>query len=111
MTGNMVSEGSVTIANGATTSGVQNCINGALIGIVMPAAFTGTSISLTASSSATGTFTPVYNSSGIQVAIQVGTSRTILFSPTDFIGLKYVKLVSNGAEAADRSIICILRAL
>ena len=101
----------VTIASGQQISGVLDTFGMSLVGIRMPAAFTGTTLTFQESNSSTGTFRDVYNASGNQLSIPVSTNRTILFTPSDFAGLRYVKIKSGSSEAADRSINVILRGL
>ncbi len=106
-----VTTATVTIANGATDSGAVNVQHASIVGIRTPAALTGTSFTLQDSDDGT-TFYPVYDASGSPVTISVGTSRTILFTASDFIALnKYLRFVSSGAEAAERSITVLLRGI
>jgi hypothetical protein len=107
---NITYETTVTIASGATTSGAVDLLGMVLVGIIMPSAFTGTSITFQASPD-NSTFTAVYNSAGTQLTATVSTSRTILFSPGDFVGVRNLKLVSGSTEGGSRIITLILRKL
>ena len=104
--------GAVTIANADTKSDPIHCKNADLVGLLMPAAFTGASVSFETSNTSDGTFSPVYDSAGVLVSATAGTNRIITLPPSAtaaFLG--YVKVVSAQAEAAERSIIPITRNL
>ena len=93
-----------TIPNGQTVSD-PIAVHSSLIGIVMPAAFTGTAISFQGSADGV-TYQPVYNDSGSLASVVVAASRAI---GLDAFALAlapwaYIKLVSNAAEAAVRAI-------
>ena len=99
-----------TIAASATTSGACDCGNMNIVGIITPAALTGTALTLKASVDGTNFF-DVYDSGGTQVSVTVSTSRYISLVPSDLASMDYVKVVSGSAEAAEREIILIVRAL
>lgn len=109
---NLVQHKSVVIANGATTSGAIELEGGAtIVGIRLPSAFTGTSITLTESTSTTGTFQAVYDNTGTQITFTVAASRTVLIDPSYTLGLRFIKLVSGSSEGADRTIQVIIKEL
>jgi hypothetical protein len=95
---------SAVIASGQTKSGVIDLSGCVLVGILTPAALTGTSFSFEASTAADGTFLPVYDISGNPVSVDVGTSRFIAILPSDLAGIQYLKLVSGSSEGAQRII-------
>lgn len=99
-----------TIANGATTSDVVHLRDHAMVGLIMPAAFTGTTITFTASDSPTGTFVPVYDSDGNQISVAVAVSRALGLSGAEADALapfQFVKLVSGSTEGAERLVIVV----
>lgn len=98
----------VVIANGATTSAALELEGHALVGIEMPSAFTGTTITFTGSLDNT-TFVALYNSDGTQLSVPVSTSRMILFCPGDFVGPKWIKVVSGSTEGAARTLCLVTR--
>lgn len=103
---------SVVIASGGTTSGAIELEGSAtLLGIRLPAALTGTAITLTESTSLTGTYQAVYDNTGTQLTFVVAASRTVMIDPSYTIGLKFVKLVSGSSEGADRTIQLIIKEL
>lgn len=97
----------LTIANGATTSDAFAAGGLAMFGIIMPAAFTGTSITFTVSSTFAGTYVPLYDSTGTAVtATTAGTSRAI-DCPTQLAAFPFWKIVSGSTEGGARSIVVI----
>jgi len=100
---------SVTIASGQTKSSAFSLHGAVLFGLRIPAAITGTSISLEESDKIDGTFRPVYDSTGTLVSVPVSASRTCVFPPAAVHGLKFIKLVSSASEGTDRAIGVISR--
>jgi len=97
-----------TISSGQTTSDIVTLNGFGMVGIILPAALTSTSMTFTGSQDGTN-FSALYNTSGTQLNITVAASRIILFSPGDFVGVNYLKLVAGSAEGADRTIQVISR--
>lgn len=93
---------SPTIASGGTTSTSVDARGFSTFGIVMPAQFTGTAISFEVSDD-NATFQALYDASNALVTVTVTASRSYA-SPTALDVWPYWKIVSNGAEAADRTI-------
>jgi len=98
----------VTIAINTTTSDVIDLGSNGFVGIILPSAFTGTAITFTGSID-NSTFTALYNSSNSAFSIAVAASRYYILNPADFLGTRYVKLVSNASEAAARTITVVTR--
>ena len=94
----------VTIASGQTKSaGVDLGKGNRLMGLQLPSAMTGASMSFEASLDGTA-YVPVYDIGGGSVhSITIGTSRYIPLDPRVFASVQYVRLVSASSEAADRS--------
>lgn len=93
-----------TIASGQTTSPEVDLGGSTLVGLFMPAAFTGTAITFTTAATTGGTFVAVYDSSGNAISATVSTSRYVALSPTTFAGLRFIKLVSGSSEGGNRTI-------
>lgn len=97
-----------TIASSAQTSD-SIALNGfGMVGLILPSALTSTTMTFTGSQD-DSTYTALYNTSGSQLSITVAASRLILFTPGDFVGINYIKLVSGTAEGGSRSISVISR--
>lgn len=97
------------IANGQQESATINQGGFSLCGVLIPAAFTGTSISFEASIDNV-TFYPVYNTiAGVLLSYVVAPSRYIAIDPKDFHGIQYLKIKSGSAEGAARTLVASLK--
>lgn len=101
---------SPVIANGQTASGAISTAGLSLVGIKLPAAFTGTTLTFTACDTLGGTYVPVYNSAGV-VSYTVAASRYVAIDPKDFQGISFLKIVSGSAEGAARTLVCSLKGI
>jgi hypothetical protein len=102
--------GTVTIASGQTTSGAIDLTDQEkLLAVTIPAEFTGTTITFTASVDGS-TYLPVYYE-GTQYSVSVGTSRFIALDPRVFASANYVRIVSGSSEGAGRSVGIVVRAV
>lgn len=99
-----------SIASSTTTSPAFATSGLSLVGIQLPAAFTGTAVSFLVATSLAGTYQPLYNSAG-QVSYTVAGGRFIAINPQDFYGVQFLKIVSNGTEVATRALTCLLKGL
>lgn len=99
-----VSVTTVTIANGATTSTAYTLpANKRLLGVQMPAAFTGTAITFEQSSDDGTTYQQVYNA-GSAYSLSVTASKYHAISAEVFDGCRVIRLVSGSTEAATRTV-------
>lgn len=98
----------VVIAIGETVSTAADLLGVTPIGIITPAALTGTALTIKLSKDNV-TFYDFYNTSGSQVSITASTSQWIGLVAGDFAGARYMKLVSGSAEGAERSIQLVVR--
>lgn len=95
----------VTIANGGTNSTSVDISRHTLAGIEFPAALTGTGVTLQVSQD-DSTFNTVYQGSG-DVTITKQNSKLVMvgstFKTLEGLG-KYLRVVSSGAEGAERTL-------
>ena len=98
----------VVIASGETVSTSGTLYGNTLCAIATPAALTGVTLTFQASADNT-TFYPIYDSFGVELSITVSTSQWIVVDPADFASTAFVKVVSSGAEGADRTIQLVVR--
>lgn len=98
-----------TIANAGTKSAAINMGGLGLVGIVIPAAFTGTALTFEVCDTADGTFAPLYNSSNTLVSMTIAQGRSYAVDPALFQGYAFIKFVSGSAESAARTITYTLR--
>lgn len=99
---------SALISNGQQVSQAIDMAGNTLTGLIMPSSFTGTSITFQSSVDNT-TFIDMYDTAGNALSVTVAANRWVAFAPQDFAGVRYLKLKSGSAEAADRSITLVLR--
>jgi len=93
-----------TIANGATESSAIGIAGSVLTGLVIPAAFTGTSISFLAEQ-VDGAGFSVVKKDGVTFSYVVAAGDILKFQfPATFVGINNIKIVSNAAEAAARTV-------
>jgi len=98
-----------TILAGAPGGGVSNAID--LKGVAgggyqIPAAITNTTATFQVSADGT-TYTPLRDSSNSDVTRTIAASKAYAL-PDELFGWRYAKLVLNGNEAADRTILLSL---
>lgn len=101
---------SAVIANAGTKSAAVDLGGLTLVGIHLPATFTGVALTFETCDTLTGTFQPLYNGSG-QVSYTVAQARSYAIDPKDFYGVRYLKVVSGSSEAAERTMTLRLKGL
>jgi hypothetical protein len=83
-----------------------------LVGIKLPATFTGTAITFEASDAIDGTFVAVKSTtSGTALSYTVAQNTWVALDPKDFYGLNFIKIVSGSDEAANRALVLSLKGL
>lgn len=101
-----------TILSGASLSDSIEVDGSAIVGVVMPAAWTAANLTFQASHDDT-TFNNVYDEFGTEKTVSASTSRYIPLNPADFAGADSIKVRSGTSgtavnQGADRSIIFVL---
>jgi hypothetical protein len=105
-----ISYAAVSIANGATTSSAITLdANRIPLSIRTPAVMTGTALTFEASTDADGTaYYPLYDESTLySITISTSAARVYAFKRSVMDGVKQIKVVSNGTEAAARSLVLV----
>jgi hypothetical protein len=101
-----------TITSGQSASAAVDLSGNVLCGLFMPASLTGTSFTLQASTSLTGTYQTVQKDEA------GGGDYTITYTANKYVpltnlaitaALRFIKLVSSSSEGADRSILLAVR--
>lgn len=93
----------VKIAQSNQISDIVDCQGASPVGMVIPSAVTGTSISFFASlDAAPNTFMQMTDAGGTDISVGVTANRYIPLDPSLFAGVQYLQIKSNSAEAADR---------
>lgn len=103
----------VTIANGASLSGILELGGGILTGMILPAAWTAAGITFQGSVDGTN-FYNLYDEFGAEITLTVDASRYIRLNPTDNYSIPYMKLRSGTSgsavnQGADRILTLIIR--
>lgn len=93
-----------TILNGGTTTDAILLYGCTAVKFLIPAAFTGTTITINGSIDGGVTYNPLYNSSGSQISYTVTTGGLYALNPLDLVGCDAIKLVAS-AQAAQRTIL------
>lgn len=78
-----------------------------LVGIQLPASFTGTSLTFTVATASGGTFQTMKDGAGNSVSKTVAQGQYIGIDPTLFRGVRFFKVVSGSTETSDRSLTVI----
>ena len=100
-----------TIAISTTTSAAIQMQGLSLVGIQLPAAFTGTALTFQVSVDGV-TYQPLYTStSGTALSYTVAAGHYVAINPQDFYGANYIKIISGSSEAAARTLSVILKGL
>ena|SRR4030066_2471764 len=94
-----------------TTSAEIDLAGTTLCGLHMPAAFTGTTLTFSASSASGGTFLVMQDGLGNNISKTVSASAYIALDPADFAGVRFLKIISGSTELAARSIILATRSV
>jgi hypothetical protein len=107
--------GNAVIANGSTTSNAVDlgvsAPDGGLVGFVMPAAFTGASVSFQVSVD-DSTYQALNDSANSAVSVTVTAGKTYGFKAdvrSCFVGFRFIKFVSASSEGGARTIIPIVK--
>ena len=107
---------SVVIGSGQSLSGEVDLEGFALVGIVMPAAWTAAVLSFAAAAASGGTFNPVYDDAGTEVTVQAAASRAIGVDvvAVALAAFRFLKLRSGTAGApvaqvGDRTITLVVK--
>lgn len=93
-----------------TTSGAVDMSGLQLVAIATPASVVGSSFTFEGADSLTGTYDDIYDE-GSQYTLPFGAGRRIKVKLDVFCGVPFLKLVSNGSEAAGTTFKLICRPL
>jgi len=105
--GAIISQATATIASGQTVGAAFYTGAKVPVALQMPSAITGANFSFQGSPDGV-TYQAIYLG-GANYAVAVAVAKNVVLNASAFAGLPFVKLVSDAAEAADRSVIVITR--
>lgn len=106
--GAIKSTATATIASGQTVGAAFYVGAKVPVALVMPAAFTGANISFQGSHDGSS-YQAIYNG-GADYSVPVAASKNVVLNASVFAGFPFLKLVSDAAEGADRSVTVVTRA-
>lgn len=92
------------IAISGNTSAEIDLQGNTVVGVHMPAAFTGTSITFQAAQGSGGTYQPVKDGAGNSYSLTVAAAQFIPIDPVKMSGVRFMKIVSGSTEAAERTL-------
>jgi len=92
-----------TFASGATTATELDLGGTMIVGIQLPATFTGTALTFSAATTSGGTSQLVKDGAGNSISKTVAQGQYIAIDPTLFKGIRFVKIISGSTEAAART--------
>lgn len=109
--GQMIPAVTTTIPISTTTSAVIPLNGFSLVGILLPAAFTGTALTFTVSVDGTNFFPLKSTTSGSTLTYTVGQGNYYAIDPVAFYGVEFLKIVSGSSEAAARILTLALKGI
>jgi hypothetical protein len=101
---------SVVIPSPSPTSAAMPTNGMSLVGCMMPATVTSTAMTFQVATSLTGTYEPLYNSSG-QVSYTIASGHYVAINPADWSGVQFYKIVFGSSEAAARTLVCSMKGI
>lgn len=104
----------VTIAQDASLSAALNLNHATPVQLQMPAAWDAANITFQCSYD-NSTFTDLYDQYGTEYSVTAAASRSVILTPADFTGCRYMKVRSGTAsvpvaQTAARSLILLMKA-
>jgi hypothetical protein len=101
-------DATAAIASGQTVSGAIDLKGLSLVGVHLPASFTGTTLTFQAAETLAGSFGAVYKD-GADLSVAVAAGKYVVLNPADFAGVRFLKVVSGSAEGAARTLTLAIR--
>ncbi len=100
------------IGASGTVSGAVPTTGASLVGIQLPAAFTGTAITFQVALTLAGTYQVLKSTtSGSTLSYTVAQGTYVAIDPKDFQGVQFLKVVSGSTEAGARSLTLMLKGM
>lgn len=110
-TGNLTISPNGVIASGQTNSSTIATNGAPLVGIQMPAAFTGTAITFLVSQNGV-LFQSLHTGlTATLLSYTVAAGYYVAINPVDFYGVAFIQIVSNQVEGASRTFNCSLKGI
>jgi hypothetical protein len=90
---------SAAIPAGQSQSGTVELHNNAVTSLHMPAAWTGTVVTLLGAPTGKGPFQPVFDAAGVELAVTVAAGRAVVLDASATRGLRFLRLRAGTAAA------------
>lgn len=100
---------SAVISSGQNASAAVDLVGTTLVGIQLPATFTGTSLTFQMATSAGGTYQTMIDGSGTTLTKTIVQGRYLLLDPAEFAGVQFLKVLSGATEGAARTLELVTR--
>lgn len=107
-------DSNTAISDSVDLGGIAFDVNQKLIGIIIPSVWTTANLTFQSYNSASQAWVNLYQYDGTELNYTAGTSYWIIAKPTDFAGIRYLKIRSGTAatpvaQADDRVLILVIR--
>lgn len=110
--GSLQSNVPLVIANGDQESAAIDLKGSSLVGILLPASFTGTAITFEVASAIDGTYVALKTAvGGTALSYTVAQNTYAAIDPKDFSGVRFLKLKSGSAEGGARTLLLSLKGI
>jgi hypothetical protein len=93
------------IAASGTTSAEVDLMGTKVVGVYIPATFTGTTLKFSSAHTAGGTSFVMQDGLGSDYTVTVATGKYIALDPVKFVGVRFLKIISGSTESAERSLV------
>jgi hypothetical protein len=99
----------IVISAAGTKSAAIDLGDNTLVGLIIPATFTGVALTFEASDDINGTYYAVKGSDGTSISYTIAQGTYVVIQPAVLSGVRFLKCVSGSTEGTARTIIGICR--
>lgn len=102
---------STTIPDGATepTAGSEVPIGNVLVGLILPASMTGTTVTFLTATTLAGTYVAIQDGEGTDYSVTIASSKYVPVDPVKFLGARFLKIKSGTAETGAKVVTLVTR--
>jgi hypothetical protein len=109
--GQMMTGLTATIPGTTATTGIINMKGFSLVGVLLPATFTGTTLTFLASVDGIHFVVLKNTTSGTSLSYTVAQNTFAAINPVDFYGVQYLEIVSGSTEGSSRILTLALKGI
>jgi hypothetical protein len=99
------------ISASGSTSATADLKGGTLCGILLPATFTGTSLTFLTALAAADTFVNILDDSGTNLTKTVAQGKYLPLDPAQFAGVRFLQVTSSSTEGSARTLKLVCRSM